>query len=109
MRSELDLSALLDSGRTTYRISEVAEIIGMSPRFVEERFDEGDLYGHEHNGRAGKRMSKRIIRESLLAYLVRTANYDSEMRLDLARQVLDTFAGEDLRRLRDHISNRLQD
>lgn len=106
-KPDLELSSLLASERTTFKICEAAELIGMSARFVEDRFDDGELYGHEHNGRAGKRFSKRIVRESLLGYLVRTANYDSEMRLAMARQVLDAFAPADLRTLRDHISNRL--
>lgn len=93
--------------RRQFRINEVAAIIGMSARFAEDLFDAGQLSGHEHNAGKGLRKSKTVLREWIQAYLLKTAKYDSAMRLQMATEILDTFSPEDLLELRTHITKRL--
>src|SRR5690625_1743382 len=92
-----------------FRIREAAAIIGMSPRFTEALFDEGkQLSGHEHNAGAGRRKSKTIPREWLIAYLIKTAQYDHAMRLQMAREVHDSFSEPtDLLSLRNYLTQKL--
>ena len=103
---QLNFDFMLGAKRQ-FRIAEAADIIGMSPRYVEDCFDSGLLSGHCHNNGTGRRKSKTIPREWLAAYLVRTAQYDAPMRLQMAADIIDTFRGEDLLALRNHIDRRL--
>ena len=61
---------------------EVAHIIGRSDQYVRDAFDNQKIFGHILSGRAPKGAERRktyqISRESLLLYLMQTANYDFE-------------------------------
>lgn len=103
---QLNFDYLLGS-RRQFRIHEVAGILGMSARFTEDLFDAGQLSGHEHNCGEGKRKSKTVLREWIQAYLLKTAKYDHGSRLQMAIEVLDTFSGEDLLTLRNHIEKKM--
>jgi hypothetical protein len=71
-----------------FSLREAAQICGMGERFMEELFDRsaekgsGEIFGHRHNAGAGARMTKRIPRIFLIAYLVRTATYTDQALLD---------------------------
>ncbi len=93
-----------------FTIQETAKIIGMSVRFVENLFDEGEqLSGHEHNGGNGHRNTKKIPRAWIEAYLVKTAAYDFAMKLQMACSVIDAFQGdtEALCQLRNHLTHHI--
>lgn len=105
---QLDFDFMLGV-RKQFRVRDAAEILGLSVSFVEKLFDEGrQLSGHEHNGGAGKRQTKTIPREWMAAYLLKTARYDNAMRLQMAREVLDTFQNPaDLAELINHLNQRI--
>lgn len=66
-----------------FNICEVAQICGMSERFIEKLYDQGTkIAGHTHNGGTGARMTKRIPRVWIVAYLVSTATYDDPALVD---------------------------
>jgi len=60
-----------------FTLREAAAIMGLSESFVEKLYDGGtQLGGHSHNAGTGARMTKRIPRVWLVAYMIRTASYD---------------------------------
>jgi hypothetical protein len=61
---------------------EAGVVLGLSERTIEELYDKGTLSGHRHNAGDGKRMTKRIPRAWLVAYAIRTADYDDAAMLD---------------------------
>lgn len=66
-----------------FTLREAAELMGLSESFVEKLYDGGSqLAGHNHNAGAGVRMSKRVPRVWLVAYLTRTATYDDASLAD---------------------------
>lgn len=67
---------------------EAGEVLGLSERTIEELYDRGAISGHRHNAGEGKRMTKRIPRAWLVAYALRTADYDDE---SLAEALLATL------------------
>ncbi len=60
-----------------FSLREAARIMELSESFVEKLYDQGNqLSGHSHNAGNGQRMTKRIPRVWLVAYMIRTAHYD---------------------------------
>lgn len=85
-----------------FTIPEVARISGMSDRYVEEAFDAGLLLsGHVHNSRGpeGARMTKRIPRAWVIAYLAQTARYELADLADALERGMRHFSTEMLVRL----------
>ena len=74
----------------------------MSDRYVEEAFDVGRLLnGHVHNSRGpeGARMTKRIPRAWVIAFLAQTARYELADLADALERGLRHFSTEMLVRL----------
>jgi hypothetical protein len=71
-----------------FSLGEAAALCGMGESFMEKLFDaaaekgEGEIFGHRHNAGAGARMTKRIPRLFLVAYLLKTATYDNDALVD---------------------------
>lgn len=66
-----------------FTLREAAAIMGLSESFVEKLYDAGvQLAGHSHNAGTGARMTKRIPRVWLVAYMIRTAHYDDASLAD---------------------------
>lgn len=84
---------------------ELAERLGMKRRFVEMAYESGALSGQGHKSdlENGKRPTIKIHRSWVCAYLIRTANYDHEMKLQMGLDVLAAFDKPDLIRLRNRI------
>ena len=85
-----------------FTIPEVAAISGMSTRYVEEAFDAGLLInGHVHNSRGpeGARMTKRIPRAWVIAFLAQTARYELQDLADALERGMRHFSTELLVRL----------
>ncbi|MDR1283824.1 MAG: hypothetical protein LBK99_23855 [Opitutaceae bacterium] len=61
---------------------EAGVVLGLSERMIEKLYDQGALSGHSHNAGEGKRMTMRIPRAWLVAYAIRTAEYDDASLLD---------------------------
>lgn len=78
---QLSFDYLLGVSRRWFSCRQAGEIVGMSKDFVERLVDEGRLHVHRHNTGDGVRDTIRITRESLAAYLVASARYDADMRL----------------------------
>lgn len=62
--------------------AEAGRVLGLSERTVENLYEKGHLSGHRHNAAAGKRDTKRIPRTWIIAYMVRTADYDDAALLE---------------------------
>lgn len=88
-----------------FSLGEAAAICGMSETFMEKLFDaaeehgKGEMFGHKHNAGAGARMTKRIPRLFVVAYLVRTATYDNDTLVDCLTAALRHCSREQQRRL----------
>lgn len=53
-------------------------VMGLAESTVEKLYDNGEFAGHGHNAGDGLRSHKRITRTSLIAYMIRTADYDDD-------------------------------
>jgi hypothetical protein len=83
-----------------FSLREAAAVLGMSESFVEKLYDAGrELSGHEHNAGDGLRVTKRIPRVWLVAYMVRTARYDNETLVDALLAALRLCSREQQRRV----------
>lgn len=61
---------------------EAGEVLGLSERTVETLYQSGQVSGHAHNAASGKRNTLRIPRVWLVAYAVRTSDYDDASLLE---------------------------
>lgn len=59
-----------------FTLRQAGAVLGLAESTVEKLYDRGELTGHSHNAGRGEREHKRILRSSLLAYALRTADYD---------------------------------
>lgn len=94
-----------------FTIAETARAAGMSERYTEDAFDEGKiLSGHLHNakGAEGARMTKRIPRVWLIAFLATTAAYELPTLADALERGLRNLSTELLLRLRGAIERELR-
>jgi hypothetical protein len=83
-----------------FSLAEAATLSGMGQSYVEKKFDEGkELSGHVHNGGKGERMTKRIPRVWLIAWMIRTAHYDDASLGDALIACLRHLAPDVLRRV----------
>ena len=75
-RATLELPFAIPA-KDMFSLREAARIMDLSESFVEKLFDQGgQLSGHAHNAGNGQRMTKRIPRVWLVAYMIKTAHYD---------------------------------
>jgi hypothetical protein len=101
----------LPEGREWFSVHQVAELSGMSDRYVEEAFDAGRiLSGHVHNSRGldGARMTKRIPRAWVIAFLAETARYELTDLADALERGLRNYSVELLLRLRGALERELK-
>lgn len=84
---------------------ELEKLIGLTRRYWEKAYESGTICGHGHNSDLsnGTRQKLQIHRSWVAAYLVKTANYDHEMKLQMGCSVLEAFDKTDLIRLRNHV------
>ncbi len=80
---------------------EAGAVLGLSERTVEELYDRGAISGHRHNAAGGKRMTKRIPRVWIVAYALRTADYDDQSLGDALLATLPQLPAATLLRLAD--------
>jgi len=59
-----------------FTLQQAARAIGLGESATEKLYDQGQLTGHSHNAGSGLRDHKRVLRVSLVAYLLRTADYE---------------------------------
>ena len=88
------VAGMLPEGKKWFSSKEAASVIGRSPQYVRDCFDNQKIMGHALNarGRTGdeKRKSYQIPRAALLLYLMETANYQGG---DFAERILN-LAGQ---------------
>ncbi len=76
---------------------EVGNLVGMSDCFIEKLLDEGrQIAGHEYNGGAGKKFSKRVPRAFVINLLIKSARYDAETKLEAFLSCLREFSQQEL-------------
>jgi hypothetical protein len=101
------VSRLLPEGKEWYTVKEAAYIIGRSTQYVRDCFDNQKLMGHAFNGRskAGseRRRSYQIPRESLLVYLMETANYRSSDYRERVEQLLNRLPREEQKKIGERL------
>lgn len=61
-----------------FTLRESGSVLGLSESMAEKLYDLGDLTGHSHNAGRGERHHKRVLRISLVAYAIRTADYSDD-------------------------------
>lgn len=59
-----------------FTLRQAGAVLGLAESTVEKLYDAGHLTGHSHNAGRGLREHKRVLRVSLIAYAMRTADYD---------------------------------
>lgn len=80
---------------------EAAQVLGLSERTILELYDQGQLSGHHHNAGAGRRDTKRIHRTWLVAYAVKTADYEAPDLLEAFAACAPRLSPADCLRLAD--------
>ena len=88
-------------------IKEVAAITGLSISAVEKLYELGQFTGHSHNGGSGLRDTKRILRVSFVAYMMRTADYTDEAIFESYIGCLHNLSEQQLAGIRTAIAHEL--
>lgn len=65
-----------------FTLRESGAVLGLAESTAEKLYDQGALTGHSHNAGKGLRDHKRVLRISLIAYAIRTADYTDESLAD---------------------------
>jgi hypothetical protein len=104
--------SFLSSAQRWFSPKEVASIIRKSAQYVRDAFDDQKIFGHALSGRAPKGKEKRktyqISRESLILYLMETANYSSDELLLRLHGILGNCSAAQLLRLQREIERLLK-
>lgn len=66
-----------------FTLRQAGAVLGLAESTVEKLYDKGALTGHSHNAGDDQRKHKRVLRVSLIAYAVKTADYHDEGLADL--------------------------
>jgi hypothetical protein len=61
-----------------FTLRQAGAVLGLAESTIEKLYDQGALTGHSHNAGSGQRDHKRVLRTSLVAYAMRTADYSDE-------------------------------
>lgn len=103
---------LLPKDKQWFTPKEVAEIIGRSPQYVRNAFEDQQLMGHTLSvqTQAGTAMRKRhqITREALLLFLLETANYEPKNFVTRLEGILKRLERKDLNTVKGWINNLLE-
>ena len=104
-----------------FRIDTVEKILSMSHTFVWRLLDEGILYGFRNHGskiaiealdgpqEGNFRYSRRIARESVITYLVKTADFTDDQKFKLMQDALNTCSADLLMQIRDYCLLRVKE
>ena len=91
---------LLPAGKQWYSLAEIAKIIERSEAFVAALYQEGRLLsGHSYSAGTGQRTTKRVPRCFVISLLVKTAQYDAEIKLQAFLSCLHEFGVDHLRQI----------
>ncbi|MBI5768742.1 MAG: helix-turn-helix domain-containing protein [Verrucomicrobia bacterium] len=86
-----------------FTLRQAAAVLGLTESTIERLYDRGELTGHSHNAGRGERDHKRVLRASLLAYALRTADYDDASLDDAFLAALTPLSAARLLNLADRI------
>jgi len=102
---------LLSSNQEWFSPKEVAAIIGKSDQYVRDCFENQKILGHVLNGKAvrgqEKRHSYQIHRQSLLLFLLETANYEPSDFAKRVKKLLKFCHQQQLLEILDFLKNLL--
>lgn len=65
-----------------FTLQQAGKVLDLGESAVEKLYDKGELTGHSHNAATGQRFTKRVLRVTLIAYLIRTADYTEDSLCD---------------------------
>jgi hypothetical protein len=85
--------------RAWFSLKMAGGVLNLAESTVEKLYDKGELTGHSHNAGRGLRDHKRILRVSLLAYAIKTADYTNESLGDALVDCLTHLPAATLQRL----------
>ena len=72
---------------------ETAKVLDVGQDVIRGLVDQGELHAHRFNALgATDRKTNRVTRESVRLYLVKTANYDDDARVNTVLHVASTFS-----------------
>lgn len=93
-----------------FKVREAGAVLSISKQSVLVLLEEGELWGLCHGSirGTGKRRHQVITRDSILCYLAKTADHDSDMKIDRLCEALDTVQDlQSLRKIYTHLAERL--
>lgn len=97
---------LLPAGKEWFTPKEVAAIIGRTDQFVRDALDSRRILGHSCSARgAQKRRTYHIHRDGLLLFLLETANYEPQDKLDRMADILKHSGPEERHFYRQCLDN----
>lgn len=82
--------------RTMFRVREVAGILDLSDGMIERLIEQGRVPCHAFNSGTGKRMTYRVTRNGLLAFLLETKKYPAEVYLGGVIELLEKLSVPEL-------------
>ena len=82
-----------------FTLRQAGAVLGLSESMAEKLYDGGQLTGHSHNAGRGLRDHKRVLRTSLIAYAIKTADYDDDSLTDALTACLPNLSPETLLRV----------
>jgi hypothetical protein len=98
---------MIPQGQEWFSPKEVGMIIGKTDQYVRDAFDNQKIFGHASNASTPKgkerRKSYRIHRESIILYLLETANFEPIDFLQHIAELLKTREPQQLQMLRNYI------
>ncbi len=91
---------LLPAGQQWFTLAQIARVIERSESFVAKLYEEGRLLsGHSFRAGTGQRATKRVPRCFVVSLLVKTADYDEEIKLQAFLSCLSEFSAARLRQI----------
>lgn len=116
--SQQDFDFLFPRSKPVLRLIDLPQKLGLSIETVWRLYDSGQISGYSHHtdpqaakarGTAKEsayRYTKTVTRESVIAYLIRSADYDHAMKLQWTLDLIDTHSKADLHLIATHALQR---
>lgn len=116
--SQQDFDFLFPRSKPVLRLIDLPQKLGLSIETIWRLYDSGQISGYSHHTdkdaakarhtsrESSYRYTKTVTRESVIAYLVRAADYDHTMKLQWTLDLIDTHSKADLHLIATHALQR---
>lgn len=98
-----EMKHLLKNEKEWYTPRDVGEILGVSDQFVRNAIKQAELFAYNESNDNNKRCHRRVHKQGLLMYLMKTANHTTTEFQNAVLAIIERFSIKQLQALKGKI------